>query len=200
MAEFCSGLNIQQIFSSVEHPQTNGLAEAANKVVLTGLKKRLDVAEGRWAEELGQALWSYHTTPHSSTNEPPYKLVYGSDAVIPVGIGEPTIPPEVFQLGQNVEELRINLDLIEEEREKAHVREIASKTRAARKYNTKVIPRRMNKGDLVLKRAMKDPYAGKLGANWEGPYSEKKEIGKGSYRIEQLDGTEVPKTWNAANL
>lgn len=37
--DFCKGLNIQQVFSSVEHPQTNGQAEAANKVVLMGLKK-----------------------------------------------------------------------------------------------------------------------------------------------------------------
>ncbi|XP_019435938.1 PREDICTED: uncharacterized protein K02A2.6-like [Lupinus angustifolius] len=37
-----SGLHIKQHFTSVEHPQTNGQAEAANKVILKGLKKRLD--------------------------------------------------------------------------------------------------------------------------------------------------------------
>lgn len=200
VADFCSGLNIQQIFSSVEHPQMNGLAEATNKVLLTGLKKRLHIANGSWAEEVGQVLWSYHTTPHSSTDETPYKLVYGSNAVIPVEIGEPTVRTKVFQVGRNSKELWINLDLIEEEREKAHLKEVASKLRAARKYNTKVVPRAMKEGDLVLKRALKDPQAGKLGANWEGPYRVKKEIGKGGYRIEELNGREVPRTWNAANL
>lgn len=80
------------------------------------------------------------------------------------------------------------------------MKEVASKLRATRKYNTKVVPRAMKEGDLVLKRALKDPQAGKLGATWEGPYRVKKEIGKGGYRIEELNGREVPRTWNAANL
>ncbi|MCI06497.1 gag-pol polyprotein [Trifolium medium] len=37
---------IKQHFSSVEHPQTNGQAEAANRVILRGLKIRLDEAKG----------------------------------------------------------------------------------------------------------------------------------------------------------
>ncbi|XP_025652914.1 uncharacterized protein [Arachis hypogaea] len=41
-AEFLSGLGIKQKFSSVEHPQTNGQVESVNKIILLGLKKRLD--------------------------------------------------------------------------------------------------------------------------------------------------------------
>ncbi|RDX88227.1 pol, partial [Mucuna pruriens] len=51
-AEFCQELKIKQVFTSVEHPQSNGQAEAANKVILRGLRKRLEEAKGRWAEEL----------------------------------------------------------------------------------------------------------------------------------------------------
>ncbi|RDX96547.1 Gypsy retrotransposon integrase-like protein 1, partial [Mucuna pruriens] len=51
-AEFCEGLKIKQLFTSVEHPQSNGQAEAANKVVLRGIRKRLEEAKGRWADEL----------------------------------------------------------------------------------------------------------------------------------------------------
>ncbi|WOK93872.1 hypothetical protein Cni_G02573 [Canna indica] len=39
--EFYSDLNIQQLFS-IEHRRTNGLAGATNKVILTGLRKKLD--------------------------------------------------------------------------------------------------------------------------------------------------------------
>ena len=39
--------NFVQILSMlVEHPQTNGLVEVANKVILIGLKKRLEKAKG----------------------------------------------------------------------------------------------------------------------------------------------------------
>ncbi|XP_025628782.1 uncharacterized protein [Arachis hypogaea] len=44
--EFLAGLGIKQKFSSIEHPQTNGQVEAANKVILQDLKKRLDQKKG----------------------------------------------------------------------------------------------------------------------------------------------------------
>ena len=59
LAEFYKGLHIRHITSSVEHPQTNGQAEAANKVILRELKKRLGDAKGRWADELLEVLWAY---------------------------------------------------------------------------------------------------------------------------------------------
>ena len=38
------------------YPQGNGQAEAVNKVILSGLKKRLDDAKGKWVEELPHVL------------------------------------------------------------------------------------------------------------------------------------------------
>ena len=75
----------------MEHPQTNGLVEAANKIILIGLKKRLEKAKGLWADELNAVLWAYHTTPHSSTQETPYRLVFGADAVIPIELSKPSL-------------------------------------------------------------------------------------------------------------
>ncbi|RDX88645.1 hypothetical protein CR513_29737, partial [Mucuna pruriens] len=54
VVEFFSQLGIKQSFTSVEHPQTNGHAESANKVVLKGQRKRLEEAKGRRVEELPQ--------------------------------------------------------------------------------------------------------------------------------------------------
>ncbi|XP_072090457.1 uncharacterized protein [Arachis hypogaea] len=88
--EFLTGLGIRQKFSSVEHSQTNGQVESANKIILLGLKKRLDNKKGAWADELASVLWSYRTTEQSSTKETPFRLTYGLDAVIPVEIGEPS--------------------------------------------------------------------------------------------------------------
>ena len=79
-------LHIKQYFASVEHPQSNGQAESANKVILNGLKKRCEKAGTSWVEDLYQVLWSYRTTPHSSTGETPFRMVYGSDAVIRIWI------------------------------------------------------------------------------------------------------------------
>ena len=40
--DFYRELGIVQLFLSVEHPPTNGLAKVANKIILAGLKKRLE--------------------------------------------------------------------------------------------------------------------------------------------------------------
>ena len=58
LAKFYIDLGIKHITSSVEHPQTNGQAEAANKVILVELRKILDTAKGRWPEELIEVLWA----------------------------------------------------------------------------------------------------------------------------------------------
>ncbi|RDX65933.1 Retrovirus-related Pol polyprotein from transposon 17.6, partial [Mucuna pruriens] len=193
-AEFCHELGIKQVFTSVEHPQTNGQAEAANKVILRGLRRRLEEAKGRWV------LWSYHTTPHSSTNETPFRLVFGIEAVIPVEIGEPSARTEFFEPEANETELRANLDMVQEVREAAHIREFAIKARVAKLYNQRVIPRKFGPRDLVLRRIVHKAESNKLTPKWEGPFRVKKEVGKGAYKLETLKGKEVPRTWNAASL
>jgi hypothetical protein len=41
---------------------------------------------------------------------------------------------------------------------------------------------------------------GKLKANWEGPYRIKKATTKGAYHLETLQGKELPRTFNVADL
>nr|KYP59973.1 Retrotransposable element Tf2 [Cajanus cajan] len=78
-------------FTSVEHPQSNGQAESANKVILSGLKKRVQDSGTSWVDELPRVLWSYHMTVHSSTQDTPFNLVYRTDAMIPIEIAEPSV-------------------------------------------------------------------------------------------------------------
>nr|KYP57680.1 Transposon Ty3-I Gag-Pol polyprotein [Cajanus cajan] len=77
--DFLHELGIKHLPTSVEHPQTNGQAKAANKVILRELKKRMGNAKGQWVEELPSILWAYHCTPQSTTQETPYRLTYGAD-------------------------------------------------------------------------------------------------------------------------
>ena len=45
-------LGITNRYSTPAYPQGNGHAKAVNKVIFSGLKKRLDDAKGKWVEEL----------------------------------------------------------------------------------------------------------------------------------------------------
>ncbi|XP_025648121.1 uncharacterized protein [Arachis hypogaea] len=183
---------------SVEHPQTNGQVESANIIIVKGLKKRLDEAKGLWADELGSVLWSYRTTPQTATEETPFRLTYGTEAVIPVEIGDPN-PRRT--IGGNDEEAE--RDLTDEVRNIAHLKELALKQRISLRYNHGVIRREFATADLVLRRndiGPPTPGEGKLTPNWEGPYRIKAAIGKGAYKLERLNGDEIPRTWNTTNL
>ncbi|XP_029148352.1 uncharacterized protein [Arachis hypogaea] len=171
---------------------------AANKVVLLGLKKRLDSKKGNWADELPSVLWSYRTTEQSATGETPFRLTYGVDAVIPVEIGKPS--PRLLLAGMSE---AVEKDLIEETREMAHLTETALKQRIALRYNAKILKRDIEERDLILRRndiGVPTPGEGKLATNWEGPYRVREVLGKGAYKLEKLDGKEIPRTWNAGNL
>ena len=84
--EFCSNLDIRNIYSSPAYPQGNGQVKAVNKVIMNGLKRRLEGAKGNWGEELPNVLWVYWTTSRRSTGETPFSLTYGAEAVIPAKV------------------------------------------------------------------------------------------------------------------
>ena len=44
---YCCDLGIMNRYSTLAYPQGNGQAEAVNKIIVNGLKKRLDDAKGR---------------------------------------------------------------------------------------------------------------------------------------------------------
>ena len=88
LGKLCTKLGIKQVFASIEDPQTNGQVESANRVLLRGLKRRLEKAKWTQAKEVPRIVWAYRTTPQSTTKETPFSLVYGSDTMILVEIQE----------------------------------------------------------------------------------------------------------------
>ena len=119
---YCGELGINNSYSTPTSPQGNGQAKAVNKVIVSGLKKRLDDAKGKWVEELPHVLWTYRTTPRRSTGETSFSMTYGAEAVIPLETGFPTSRTCSFNSKDNDEQLTKILDLIEEKRENAMVR------------------------------------------------------------------------------
>jgi len=196
----CRRLGITQCFSSIEHPQTNGQAEAANRVILRALKRRVLASRSSWPEEISRILWAYHTTPQSTTHETPFSLVYGTDALLPIEVGHPTENRKELTTESNEEGVRANLDVLEEIRELARITGEATKRRVERRYRTKVIPRDFKINGLVLRRAHLTEAEHKLSPKWVGPFRIREVLPGGAYRMETLDGSVIPRTWNAANL
>ena len=153
LGKLCTELGVKHVFSFVEHPQTNGQVESANRVLLKGLKRRLDKAKGTWTEEVPRIMWAYNTTPQSTTTETPFSLVYGSDTMISVEIQENSPRFQNFVVEESNEEKKVNLDLLDKVREEARIKAQALKRRVKYKYNSKLRPRQFQVADLVIRKA-----------------------------------------------
>ena len=114
-------MGITNKYSIPAYPQGNGQAEAVNKVIVNGLKRRLDDVKGRWVEELPHVLWKYRITPRWLTGETPFSMTYRAEAVIPLETKFLTLRMSTFTPSNNDELFGKNLDLIEERREKAMI-------------------------------------------------------------------------------
>ncbi|KAI3685619.1 hypothetical protein L6452_34870 [Arctium lappa] len=178
--------------------KSNGLAESSNKTIINSIKKRLKVAKGKWVEELPSVLWANRTTPRTSIGLTPFSLC---EVVLPIEARLPTLRHTSVE--HNLVDLSYDLDALEELREAAHIRMAAQKQVVERHFNKNVQIKVFQKGDYVLRRVFQNTQevnAGKLSIKWKGPYQISSIMGKGAYKIQTLDGRDIPRSWNAVHL
>ena len=87
---YLNELGVRQKFTSLYHPQTNGVVERFNRV----LKESVKIAKSQgldWKEVLLQRVEIYRFTPHSSTGKTPFELSRGripNTELAPYWVGE----------------------------------------------------------------------------------------------------------------
>nr|GEW10155.1 protein NYNRIN-like [Tanacetum cinerariifolium] len=114
----------------------------------------------------------------------------------------PTYHTAAVDVVNNDEELRLNLDLLEERRERAAICEAKAKSKMTKYYNARVRGVTFKPCDFVYRSndASHAVAGGKLGPKWEGPYEVTEALGNGAYKLRSMDGTILPRTRNIANL
>ncbi|XP_073030804.1 uncharacterized protein [Primulina eburnea] len=157
------------------------------RIIVQALKARLQGKGKDWVEELPSVLWAYRTTPRASTQETPFSLVYGSEAILPVEIGQTSARVESYPIN-NEDSRAVELDLLEEKRDQAMIRMEAYRVRVMKSYNKKVRVRDLQIGDLVMKKVNPAGDVGKLEARWEGPYKIIRRVSSGSFYLEDAQG------------
>uniref|UniRef100_A0A9J8A250 Integrase catalytic domain-containing protein n=1 Tax=Cyprinus carpio carpio TaxID=630221 RepID=A0A9J8A250_CYPCA len=79
MKQLCGFYGIEKSCTTPYHPAGNGQCEWFNQT-LHNLLRTLPVSRKRdWASCLPQILFCYNTTPHQSTGESPYFLMFGQE-------------------------------------------------------------------------------------------------------------------------
>ena len=139
-----------------------------NQSLLKIIKTQLEGVKGIWPDELASVLWAYRTTTRMPTGETPFRLAYGSEAVIPVEVGLTSYKVGNHDKGKNDEAMHLQLDLVDEVRTTAELRLARYQNLMAKHNNSKVRHRDFQVGDLVLTKvtaATKGTSQGKLGPN-----------------------------------
>ena len=83
-------------------------------------------------------MWAYRTTAKTLTRETPFRLTYGTEAVISVEVGVASIRREVLHEEDNDDQLRINLDCMDEVSDKASSRMTKYQQKMVEYYNKRV--------------------------------------------------------------
>ena len=146
-------------------------------------------------EELPGILWAYRMTARRPTGISPFTLTYGMEAIVPTEIGMLTLRTDIPKQS-NTESVIKDLDMADKLCEAAAVRIASYHHKLANLYNRSIKPRMFQPGDLVLRNFFEniaDPSVGKFQPKREGPYIVTRAGKSGSYALDKLDGTPVPR-------
>ena len=124
------------------------------------------------------------------------------EPIIPTEIGMPMLRTDMLEQLSTKYTIK-DLDTADELREIAAIQVASYHRWLENLYNRRVKPQVFQVGDLVLRKVFEnttDLVAGKFKANWEGPYIVTRAGESGSYPLDKLDGTLVPRMWNAMHL
>ena len=111
----------------------------------------MDLTATECADLLDEILWAYRTTPREATQESPYSLVFGMEAVTPLERVESSLRISEYRNDDNEMKRKECLDLVDERRVKAQKRSTEYHRRIKRTFDRKVNPRAFAENDLVIR-------------------------------------------------
>ncbi|RVW56995.1 hypothetical protein CK203_070572 [Vitis vinifera] len=87
---FYSELKIKNLYSMPRYPQSNGQAEATNKILFIALKKNARKGQMKVGKRVTKGLMGILDNPRTTYMDTPFAFAHGMKAIIPTEIGIPT--------------------------------------------------------------------------------------------------------------
>jgi hypothetical protein len=196
---FCDQIGTKIHFASMRHPESNGLVEWANGIIITGIMKSIfNLPKGKWTKELVKVVWNHNTIVSRSIGFTPFKLLFGDEAITPEEARIGSI--RTLASAEDEDTCKISKDTIEGVRLQAiyHINKYQAETVKWR--DRKVRLKNIKPEHLVLQRIANLETVRKLQLKWEGTFLVVSSSRPGSYRLSDMDGNDIPRSWNAAEL
>jgi hypothetical protein len=143
-------------------------------------------------------VWNHNTVVSRSTGFTPFNLLFGDEAITPEEARRGSI--RTLASTEDEEDCKITKDTIEGTRLQAvdHINKYQAETIKWRDRKVKL--KNIKLGHLVLCRVANPDKVGKLPLKCEGPFLVVPSSRPGSYRLKDMDGNDIPRSWNADEL
>jgi hypothetical protein len=137
--------------------------------------------------------------PNATTQETPFFLVHGTEAMLPVEITHEAPRIAAYDATNSTEALQDDVDVLNEARDIVLARATQYQQCLRNYHSTRVRPLSFIVGDLVLR--LKQDGHGKLESPWLGPYIVTEVIPGGAYQLQDKKiGKDEGNPWNAEQL
>jgi hypothetical protein len=144
-------------------------------------------------------LWSLRNTLDAATQETPFFLVHGAEAMLPVEITHEAPRIAAYDETTSNEALQDDIDALDKARYVALARATQYQQSLRNYHSTRVRPCSFIVGDLILR--IKQDSHGKSESPWLGPYIVTEVIPGGAYRLQDKKiGKDEGNPWNAEQL
>jgi transposase InsO family protein len=197
------------IQTTAYYPEANGMVERGHKPIKDTLVKMCGGSGGKWREYLPLVLLSDRISTKRTTGFTPYEIIFGQLPVLPVDLEMDTyLGVDWLSISTTAELLEARTKQLERRDEvikEAHNKLMQARETSVRYWDRKLAARLrepLDPGELVLvyNKSLEDQW-GKLFANrWNRPFKVKEQLPKGSYLLEELDGTELKRTYAASHI
>jgi hypothetical protein len=141
---------------------------------------------------------NHNTVVSRSTGFTPFKLLFGDEAITPEEARTGSI--RTLASIEDEGDCQITKDTIEGTRLQAieHINKYQAETIKWRDRKIKL--KNIKPGNLVFRRVANPDTVGKLQLKWEDPFLVVSSSRPGSYRLKDMDGNDIPRSWNADEL
>jgi ribonuclease HI len=191
--DFCDQIGTKIHFASIKHPESNGLVERANGIIMTGIIKLIfNQPRGKWPDELVKVVWSHNTTISRSIGFTPFKLLFGDEAITPEEAKAGSI--RIVASAEDEANYSVTKDTIEGTRLQTVENINKYQAETIKWRDRKVRLKDIKPGHLVLWRVANPDTVGKLQLKWEEPFLVVSSSRPGSYRLKDMDDNDIPRS------
>jgi hypothetical protein len=162
------------------------------------MKSIFNLPKGKWLDGLVKVVWNHNTVVSRSTRFTPFKLLFGDEAIT---LEEARIGSiRTLASTEDEDTCKVSKDTIEGARLQAidHINKYQAET--VKWQDRKVRLNNIRPGHLVLRRIANPKTVGKLQLKWEGAFLVVSSSRPGSYRLRDMDGNDILRSWNTNEL